>query len=182
MNRDISLPRRALLTALLTVSLVGAGSVAAAPAQAAGAHTFSTPLTGGGAFTSTFGGIFTFIGCPSGLNCTLVLTGGGPATFLGTSRDTTVISLTGLSLPCVQVGGSSVLTSTATSGDAVTANISGTLCLRNPPIKGLRFSLNYIVTGGTGTYSGASGSGTITGVVIFNRTYFDAWKGTLIFP
>lgn len=183
MKRDIPLLRRTLLTALVTLSVVGTGAAAATPARAAsGAHTYTMPLTSGGAFTATMGGIFTFIGCPSSVGCTLVLTGRGPASFLGKSRDTTVISLTGLSLPCVQVGGTSVLTSTVTPANAVTTSFTGSLCLRNPPIKGLSFILNYTVTGGTGAYSGATGSGTILGAVAFDRTYADAWKGTLTYP
>ena len=183
MNRVIPRLRRPLLTALLTLSVVGAGAAAASPARAvAAARAYSMPLTSGGAFTATLAGFFTFIGCPSGANCTLVLTGRGPATYLGNTRDTTVISLAGLSLPCAPVSGESVLTSTATTGAAVTANITGSLCIRIPPIKGLTFQLNYTITGGRGAFSGASGSGTITGAVNFHRAYQDVWKGTLTYP
>ncbi len=172
-----------LLAALLAVALGSLGIAPAWPARAVGSvRAFAVPLSAGGAFTATTAGIFTFLGCPAGLGCTLILTGGGPATFLGQSDETTVMRVTGLNLPCGQVAGSSVLTSTVTPGDAVTASFTGTLCIRIPPIRGLAFALTYTFTGGRGAYSGASGSGTITGAVAFNRTYRDAWKGTVFYP
>lgn len=182
MSGAVTVPRWSLLTALLAILLSGLGSAPATSARAGGSvRAVAVPLSAGGAFTATMAGIFTFLGCPTGLGCTLILTGGGPATVLGQTRETTVLRVTGLSPPCGQVASSSMLTATVTTSDAVTASVTGTLCLRLPPIRGLAFALTYTITGGRGAYSGAHGNGTITGAIGFNRTYRDAWTGTLFY-
>jgi len=79
------------------------------------------------------------------------------------------------------VAGSATLTSTGSPGDSITANVNSTDF--KTPCYG--FTLSFSVTGGTGRFRRASGSGTI---VVHRRStqclpysYRDKWRGTLKF-
>ncbi len=179
MTVNVRLGRRFAWIAVGTIVLSMA--VAARPAAAA-----STPLT------AVNGGSFTLSNCPLlGIlrtSCHLQVSGFGVATGLGTTRDTGsfTANLNLLPLECGAMSGTDTLTSVATPANSITVSASGQVCA--PLLGGILggnapFSLRYTVTGGTGTFSGASGSGVISGhirlhLLAGNGTYSDLWSGT----
>jgi hypothetical protein len=71
--------------------------------------------------------------------------------------------------PCDHKKGSFTLTSRS-SGDTITGRIIGDACSAD----------TYTVTGGTGRYTGATGSGTVTvSCPSKNEDYKDVWSGTI---
>jgi hypothetical protein len=79
------------------------------------------------------------------------------------------------------VTGSAMLTSTQTPGDSITASVSSTDF--TSPCYG--FTMSFKVTGGTGRFRHASGSGTIVlhepSSNCDSYAYGDKWKGRLKF-
>jgi hypothetical protein len=163
------------------VTLLVSLPLAARPALAA-----SAPLT------AVNGGSFTLTSCPLlGIlrtSCVLHLNGFGFASGLSTVRDTGTFTanLNLLPLECGAIAGTDTLTAVANPANSVTVSARGVICA--PLLGGILggnapFTLQYTVTGGTGTFSGASGTGVISGHAHFNLlagsgTYSDVWSGT----
>ena len=180
MTTNTRIARRFVCIALGTILLSTA--VAARPAVAA----TGTPLT------AVNSGGFTLSNCPLlGIlrtSCHLQISGFGFATGLGSTRDTGsfTANLNLLPLQCGAMSGTDTLTSVATPANSITVSASGQICA--PLLGGILggnapFFLRYTVTGGTGTFSGASGSGIISGHVRLhllagNGSYSDFWSGT----
>ncbi len=131
----------------------------------------------GGKMTAAYSGSFSRDGDCSA-TAMFSYTGTGNATFLHTSSEQ--IRLTWY-CGSRDIAGSATLTSTEAPRDSITANVSSSNF--KTPCYG--FTMSFTVTGGTGRFRRASGSGTI---VVHRRStqclpysYRDKWRGTLKF-
>ena len=120
----------------------------------------------------------TFAACPTGTPTSAVCvaqTGTGTATLLGRMTKESLVVLTFVSPTCVTF--IEYTTFRAANGDTITAVQRGTACFTTPTT--VSASAAYTVTGGTGRFSGATGSGTSTanlttvapGVMVGPATY-----------
>lgn len=153
--------KRAFLTlpaVVLTAAVIVAGPTAMPVAAEAG----HTP------FKATFEERVTFAPCPFPIFC-FTASGTGQASHMGRTLeqrtatfDLSLLRATG----CSPSPGAATLT--AANGDRVMMSLAGTVCSTGPSTSTLSFV--YVVTGGTGRFEGASGSGsgiahgTVTGV------------------
>ena len=99
--------------------------------------------------------------CPQGAPASALCfaqTGTGTATHLGQMTKESFVVLTPVSATCVTFTENTVLR--AANGDTLTAQQSGTSCFRTPTT--VDAAGPYTITGGTGRFSGATGSGTAT--------------------
>jgi hypothetical protein len=120
----------------------------------------------------------TFAACPTGTPTSVVCvaqTGTGTATLLGRMTKESLVVLTFVSPTCVTF--IEYTTFSAANGDTITAVQNGTGCFTSPTTA--VGNATYTVTGGTGRFRGAKGSGTATttltavepGVLVGPATY-----------
>ncbi len=104
----------------------------------------------------------TVVGVPCDPNFCLSITGSGHASQLGTISEAASWTLDLVNLPpvpnCTYDTGTMTLTST--KGDSISLFLHGMDCLTSPTRD--QGSFSYVVTGGTGRFSGATGVGTET--------------------
>jgi hypothetical protein len=139
---------RTAATALLLTTLVGSGLVGLAPSASAGT---TVP------FTAVFGGPVKAV--PP--NKIVFYDGSGSSNVMGPISTGAVATITGVSLSCLAgLVNTNVVTLTAADG-SLTLTSQDVGC----PVGVLKFHGTgvYTVTGGTGRYAGASGSGTLVG-------------------
>jgi hypothetical protein len=158
MNGGSSTARRSSRLHWLVGSLVLLASifglVAARPAQAADQVPFSATFTTTG---------LTVASCGPATAC-LSVTGSGEATHLGRTTFTRSIVSRNSLVPCPAVSSGTIrqftdtLTLTAANGNTITLSGSGTSCANGIDVVS---SGTYAVTGGTGRFSGASGTLTL---------------------
>lgn len=101
----------------------------------------------------------TFAPCPAGISgadACVTQTAVGNATHLGRTTKNSLIALTFVSPNCATFV--EYTTFTAANGDTLTAVQTGTACFSSPTT--VSATATYTVTGGTGRFSGATGSGT----------------------
>jgi hypothetical protein len=131
----------------------------------------------GGRFTAAYSGSYSKTGDCSA-TAMFTYKGNGNARFLHSSSEE--IKLTWI-CGSRNATGSATLTSSQVPGDSITSSVSSTDFM-SPCYD---FTLSFAVTGGTGRFRHASGSGTI----VFHRLssdcssypYSDKWRGTLKF-
>ena len=102
------------------------------------------------------------------------VTGSGAATVFGDSTNSGVINVTGPAPRCGSTPGFSVqndeILTSSDDGDQITMTIADQSCQLSPGVfQGLG---SYVITGGTGRFSGASGSGSFQGIGDFNTNTF----------
>ncbi|HLW03635.1 MAG TPA: hypothetical protein VKT82_33620 [Ktedonobacterales bacterium] len=115
-------------------------------------------------------------GQPAGTLC-LAFKGQGQAPSLGTTSlaRTAIVSATPGSDGCQPI--SSTGTLTAADGGKVNFTAAGEYCASNDTA-----TYTYTITGGTGKYQGASGTGTIRFPPSSGNTGVETWSGTLLYP
>jgi len=134
-------------------------------------------------FRATVAETFTAGPCSPTPSLCVTNTGSGQATHLGMVREFTVTVLDLASKPgpgCATDGHAEtrMTTLTAANGDQITLAGTGYSCPTGPTT--LTAVDSYVVTGGTGRFSGASGSGTVTGAIdLANGTAVDTFSGVL---
>lgn len=111
-------------------------------------------------------------------SCTVTLSGTGKASYMGSVKEAATLTGKLTHFPCGSGSGTVSLTSATTPANSITASVTGQVCLKSGA---LQFNTTYTITGGTGAFSKAAGSGTITGSATFSKTYSDTWKGTLTY-
>jgi hypothetical protein len=157
---------------LLTVMV---GLVAARPAQAADQVPFSATLTTTGLTVAPCGPV----------TACLSVHGAGAATHLGRTTFTRRIVSRNSLVSCRAVSSGTIrhftdtLTLTAANGDTITLSGSGTSCANGIDVVS---SGSYTVTGGTGRFSGASGTLTLSIARIAPDPEITALTGTLASP
>jgi hypothetical protein len=131
----------------------------------------------GGRLTAAYSGTFSKDGDCSA-TATFNFKGNGKAKFLHSSSEQLSVKVYCGSR---HAAGSATLTSVQHPGDSITASVSSTDF--QLPCHG--FTMSYAVTGGTGRFLGASGSGTIVlkqpSRQCTYQKYTDKWSGTLEF-
>ncbi len=134
-------------------------------------------------FRATVAETFTAGPCSPTPSLCVTNTGSGQATHLGNIRESTVTVLDLASGPgpgCATDGHAETRMTTlfAANGDQITLAATGYSCPTGPTT--LTAVDTYVVTGGTGRFSGASGGGTITGAIdLANGTAIDTFSGVL---
>ena len=120
--------------------------------------------------------------CAPNTRCTAIA-GSGQATHLGHTTETAaVVSSITIALPGGCNPESRTTTLTASNGDTLTLAATGTNCPASVPTMKTAFD-NYTVTGGTGRFADASGSGTISAAIdLATRTAVVTISGTLSAP
>lgn len=120
--------------------------------------------------------------CAPNTRCTAI-TGSGQATHLGNSTEVAaVVSEITIMLPGGCNPESRTTTLTAANGDTLMLAATGTNCPTSVPTMKTAFD-NFTVTGGTGRFAGASGSGTISATIdLATRTAVVTISGTLSAP
>ena len=157
-----------LVATALASCVVGASPVSAAPSSQFGA---------------VYGGTITITGMGEAGPTSASYGGRGVATQLGASRTEGVITIVGPA-PC-QGGFAATHTDVlrASNGDSVYVAITETSCPRPAEQGTFDCTGTYTVTGGTGRYAGASGSGAWGGSVTFgptgSGTFNTAFSGVL---
>ena len=154
--------KRSIFRLVLCIGMVGAmASVPATPAEAAG-----------GTFTGTYSGTYT-LHCGRA-SCFISIMGTGSGTFIGESS----VSASGgeILLSCAYITGSGKMTSASNPADS----ISMILTFLTSPCFSHTINWTYQVTGGTGRFASAGGSGQVTGK--HSPSHFNAtWTGTLTY-
>jgi len=108
---------------------------------------------------------------PCGPNLCATITGSGQATYLGAISEASSVVVDLLSNPAPGCFAETRTTTlTAANGDQITMNHTGQVCFSATTGTALD---SYVVTGGTGRYSGAIGSGT-------NRASIDRVTGNAV--
>ena len=156
--------KRSIFGLVLCIGMVGA--MASAPATPAAAA--------GGTFTGTYSGTYAYFcrGFVPIINCFVDITGTGSGTFIGESS----VSAYGVAIlrGCPE-GLSGTMTSTSNPADSISMNLTLTSSCFSGKIKWF-----YRVTGGTGRFASAGGSGQVTGTHS-SSTFNATWTGTLTY-
>ena len=124
-----------------------------------------------GRFTAAYSGTYSMFGDCS-ITRMFTYKGNGNAKFLHSSSEQ--IKLTWY-CGSQNATGSATLTSIRLPGDSIAASVSST-DFKGP---GSGFTASFKVTGGTGRFRRASGSGTIVSSKFESYSYSDKWRGTL---
>lgn len=161
--------RFALLLSVLFAAVAAstAGGSPAAPAR----HLGSFPLQ------ATFPTQFQFTDCPAGVSATecALTTGGGVVPGLGRVSERYTFELDQSDPSCQHSSFTPVVLAVAGKGE-IYAALADPYMPCDPPEHALPV-VDFTITGGSGLYAGASGSGTLT-----SGTQTDFWKGTLAVP
>jgi hypothetical protein len=155
--------RRILILAVATLVALGAGGGVLA-AERLGVSTSLVP------FSATFTEDGPAFPCPFPTLC-ITINGTGHATQLGRTIETSSATINLLSLQttgCSSENRTAVLT--AANGDEIDVTfIGGVTCMTSPTSGASRYT--YAITGGTGRFTGASGSGTaVAGFTLVTAT------------
>lgn len=130
----------------------------------------------GGSFTASYSGAYSNNDCRSSKRSRFEFHGNGTASFLGSGTEQGKIRLVLFHGFCQGVSGTSTFANT--SGDSVTAAFT----THYSPACGSDVPVDYRVTGGTGKFAHATGSGQVTFTCFGPRhDYVDSSKGTLYF-
>jgi len=135
------------------------------------------PNTGGGSFTATSSGNYTFSDCTASGNGRLKFSGNGRASYLHRVNESGALKGKNYPPHCVW-SGTATLTSRHHKANSVTFSLG---------LNGSRYSnpcnnaLGYVVKRGTGKFAKASGYGTVTLSCTNSGMYLDDWSGTLTY-
>ena len=161
--------------------LIGCSSSSTLPTNEI--HAAGKMGSAGGALSGSFAGSFTEIPC--GMNSSGVLSfgGSGKATFIGRSSESGTMAAGGGA--CVTWRGSASLVSRFHPANTLTVSLTFNDNDHNPcndPRHHQRTPASWAVSGGTGKFAHATGSGTVTLICDFsNHTYTDTWTGAIHF-
>jgi hypothetical protein len=147
-----------------------------------GAAPLSTRATSQVPFhATTFESIISATLCGTSSLC-ITVTGSGEATHLGTIQDSTFITVDLTSNPAPGCNTQTLDTTfTAANGDQLTLHGTGVSCATGPTTVTVMDS--FVVSGGTGRFSGASGSITDTGTAnLVTSTAVATFDGTISSP
>jgi hypothetical protein len=147
-----------MMIATMLIALGGAMGIRAIPVSAAGTHAvpFEGSYSGTAAFTSA---------------TTITFSGTGIATQLGRGANEGHVIVTGQDSSCPGgIANVNYETLTATNGDTLQLTSYDVGCPTGPGA--IHGTGRWVVTGGTGRFSGASGQGTIEGHSDFNQGVF----------
>jgi hypothetical protein len=153
-NKTMTRKPRLTVTMLIALGTIGMG---ANSAHAAGSQV---------AFAGAYAGTLAFTS-----STTAALSGTGTATYLGLSTNQGTVTLTGPASSCS--GGLAAVnneTLSATNGDALMLTIHDVSCPISPGV--YHGTGTWVVTGGTGRFSGATGQGQFDGHGDFNHDVF----------
>jgi hypothetical protein len=119
---------------------------------------------------------------PCGTSLCVTVTGSGEATYLGTIQDSTSITVDLTSNPAPGCHTQTLDTTfTAANGDQLTLHGTGVSCATGPTTVTVVDA--FVVSGGTGRFSGASGSVTDTGTAnLVTSTAVATFDGTISSP
>ncbi len=124
----------------------------------------STTAENQGLFLGKIVGTATTTGYCAPYTLQIHIVGSGPLSFLGeTQFDGTICSVWTDNIPPFEGTMTGDGTAVAANGDIVYMTMEGTYYAQNPPPTTLRITATYTVTGGTGRFAAASGSGTLYG-------------------
>jgi hypothetical protein len=158
-----------MLVMVVIVIALGAVGIRALPVSAAGTHEvpFMGSYSGTAAVTSA---------------TTLTFSGTGIATLLGTGANEGQVVITGPDSSCPGgIANINYETLTAANGDTLMLTSYDVACPISPGV--LHGTGHWVVTGGAGRFSGASGQGTIEGHADFNQGVFSfQLTGTISAP
>jgi hypothetical protein len=171
--------RQSLAAAAVIVLAACNAAQNASPTVTAGSSSRSTParisFNHGSGFTAGYSGTFTRSGDCSA-TATYNYNGSGNARFLHASSERSKLTWF-----CGTAGatGSATLTSSRVRRDSITVSLSS----KDFDGPCYSFTMSFTVTGGTGRFRNASGSGTIavTKSSDCSYSYSDKWKGKLTF-
>ena len=144
---------RMLVTMLIALGTVGMGATSA--------HAAPTQVP----FTGSYAGTLT-----STSPTTVALSGTGVATYLGPITEKGLITIQG---PASCAGGFAVLTNETlanATGNALTLAFNAVMCPVSPGV--FQGTGTWVVSGGTGQFSGAAGQGTTHSIGDFNQDLF----------
>jgi len=168
-----------LIFAIVVLGLVGCGSAERAAVN--------TPISShglresGGAFSATYAGNYRFNGCapPDGFG-RFEARGVGSASFVHASFEH--VTIDGNVFNQCSWSGNATITNATHHLNTITMSIVGaTLFGRHLPPCDSQKPETWTVTGGTGRFANASGSGTVAFTCQTNGSYTDQWTGTLTF-
>jgi hypothetical protein len=162
--------KRLMLVLLVTMVIpLGAVGIRAISVSAAGAQ--ETPFRGSYSGTAAFTSA-----------TTITFSGTGIATHLGNGANEGHVVVTGPESSCPGgIANINYETLTAANGDTLLLTSYDVACPISPGV--LHGTGHWVVTGGTGRFSGASGQGTIDGHADFNQGVFSfQFTGTLSTP
>jgi hypothetical protein len=163
--------RKRSLLVLLATMLIALGAVGLRAIPVSAASTQQVPFTGTysgtGAFTSA---------------TTITFNGTGIATQLGRGANEGQVVLTGPDSSCPGgIANTHYETLTAANGDVLMTTSYDVACPTSPNV--FHGTGHWVVSGGTGRFSGASGQGTIEGHADFNQGVFSfQLTGTISAP
>ena len=164
-----------LVSAITSLVLVGCSAV---PIPLTHLQTSrSTIGASGGAFSATYSGRFASSLCSPGQNGTFSFGGAGYGNFIGSSSESGSLTRPSKSGRCRFLWkGSATLTSALHPRNTITSSLlerTGYSPCAIPP--------NFAVTGGTGRFANATGSGKVVFTCHLDGTYTDQWSGTITF-
>ena len=162
---------RILVTMLIALGILGTGTIAIG---AIVAHAASTPQV---PFRGTYSGTATFTS-----TTTVTFSGTGTSTLLGHSANEGHIVVTGPDSSCpgglANVNNETLI---AANGDSLMFSANDVACPVSPGVS--HGTGHWVVTGGTGRFSGATGQGNIDGYGDFNQGVFSfQLTGTISTP
>jgi len=163
-----------LILAIAALVLVGCSAV---PTLSTHLQTSRSEFgASGGTFSASYHGRFSSSPCSAGHNGTFSFGGTGYGNFIGSSSETGSLTRPFRNGQCrFTFKGPATLKSTLHTRNAITSSLSETgygPCVIPP---------TYAVTGGTGKFAHASGSGKVVFTCHLDGTYTDQWSGTLSF-
>ena len=169
---------RRWIMATLVLTLAGCSAVPSIPAhvQTQGAAI----RTNGGTFTASYSGNWFALNFPCEeppLGGSFTFNGRGSGSFIHMSREH--IFFIGCTQPWA---GTATLMSARYPRDTINANVNH-LLFRSNPCEVFGKHVDFTITGGTGKFAAATGSGTITITChgVTSGTYTDQWSGTISF-
>jgi hypothetical protein len=155
----------------------GPSSTPSAPSSAAGLRQLGLGVparAAGGPFSAAYSGRYTLVGCGPNFPGTFKLSGTGTASFLHRSQESALL----YGNFCAGWSGGATLTSFKHSNNSISASVHWGGFHRGIPC-GANDTWEFTVTGGTGKFAAATGSGTVTITCKSSGTYTDTWTGTL---
>lgn len=149
--------KRAALAAFAATAFA-LGPALLSPAAAAGPYPF----------IAIDSGAFRVTSCVPPTPCTVTLNGTGGASYLGKTTESASLQVS-IKIPCSPTSGTATLAEAKSPTKAITATVTGTICVQNPITAGLKINFNYTFPGGHGVITGTA--------VLKAGTYTDHWKG-----
>ncbi len=121
-------------------------------------------LVRSGPFRGTIDGTAITIGDCGQYTLLIAVDGSGPLSYLGlTDFSAEICSAWMDNIPPFEGEMTGTATGVAANGDTITMTMEGTYYAQDPPPTILQFDGTYTITGGTGRFAGASGTGSIYG-------------------